>query len=131
MASDAVGEGPENILQIVDRDKLVKGNPQSADRFAPTLRPDHPALQDAEFRPRYVVAMHEAMVMPNVGTAAMFAFSGFRGSRTGAAKSRTLPVRPVVADAQAVADAVVAGEVARCLGRGDEVVGRNRKRAVR
>jgi benzylsuccinate CoA-transferase BbsE subunit len=30
------------------------------------------------------VSLHEAMVTPNVGTAAMFAFSGFRGARTGA-----------------------------------------------
>ncbi len=42
--------------------------------------------RDATGRGQHVdVAMHEAMVMPNVGTAAMFAFSGFRGSRTGAA----------------------------------------------
>ncbi len=32
-----------------------------ADRFAPTLRPDHPALQDPEFRSRVVVAMHAAI----------------------------------------------------------------------
>jgi chloramphenicol 3-O phosphotransferase len=32
-----------------------------ADRFAPTLQPDHPALQDADFRSRVVVAMHEAI----------------------------------------------------------------------
>jgi len=31
------------------------------------------------------VSLHEAMVMPNVGTAAMFAMSGNRGARTGAA----------------------------------------------
>ena len=32
-----------------------------ADRFAPILRPDHPARSDAEFRSRDVIAMHEAI----------------------------------------------------------------------
>jgi hypothetical protein len=33
----AYGTGARGILQIVDREKLLKGNPQSADRFAPTV----------------------------------------------------------------------------------------------
>jgi chloramphenicol 3-O phosphotransferase len=32
-----------------------------ADRFAPTLPPDHPALRDLEFRSRVSIAMHEAI----------------------------------------------------------------------
>lgn len=32
-----------------------------ADRFAPVLRPDHPATGDPEFRKRTTVAMHEAI----------------------------------------------------------------------
>ncbi len=33
----AYGTGARGILQIVDREKLLKGNPQSADRLAPTV----------------------------------------------------------------------------------------------
>jgi hypothetical protein len=33
----AYGTGSKGVLQIVDRDKLVKGDPRSADRFAPTV----------------------------------------------------------------------------------------------
>jgi chloramphenicol 3-O phosphotransferase len=32
-----------------------------ADRFAPTLPPEHPAWHDTEFRSRAVIAMHEAI----------------------------------------------------------------------
>ena len=32
----AYGTGAKGVLQIVDRDKLLAGNPQAADRFAPT-----------------------------------------------------------------------------------------------
>lgn len=32
-----------------------------ADRFAPTLPPDHPAMRDSEFRTRAAMAMHEAI----------------------------------------------------------------------
>jgi chloramphenicol 3-O phosphotransferase len=32
-----------------------------ADKFAPTLPPDHLAMRDAEFRRRVVIAMHEAI----------------------------------------------------------------------
>jgi hypothetical protein len=33
----AYGTGAKGILQVVDRDKLLKGDPRSADRFAPTV----------------------------------------------------------------------------------------------
>src|SRR5262249_8146576 len=33
----AYGTGAKGVLQIVDRDKLLMGNPQVADRFAPTV----------------------------------------------------------------------------------------------
>jgi hypothetical protein len=33
----AYGTGAKGVLQIVDRDKLLKGNPQAADPFAPTV----------------------------------------------------------------------------------------------
>jgi hypothetical protein len=33
----AYGTGAKGVLQIVDRDKLVKGNPQAAEPFAPTV----------------------------------------------------------------------------------------------
>jgi len=33
----AYGTGAKGILQIVDREKLLQGNPQTADRFAPTV----------------------------------------------------------------------------------------------
>src|SRR5258705_11036701 len=32
----AYGTGAKGVLQIVDREKLLAGNPQAADRFAPT-----------------------------------------------------------------------------------------------
>ena len=33
----AYGTGAKGVLQIVDREKLLQGNPQAADRFAPTV----------------------------------------------------------------------------------------------
>ena len=33
----AYGTGAKGVLQIVDRDKLLKGSPQAADPFAPTV----------------------------------------------------------------------------------------------